>query len=151
MVAGGRGYTADGVSVEVDQAALNALLSSPAGPLGRMMVDLGQTGTQEAKRRAPVGERSSKTPGGHPSGHLRSQIGWDVTVDDGQIVTNFMSPAVTSPANPKPGEPYALYLERPELRPYGVPSWVRAAEGPYLEPAVMQSIREVLARHGLSG
>jgi hypothetical protein len=139
---GGRGFGNSAIGdVVIDQAAVEALIHGPAGPVGRLIVDLAQTTAQLAKRNAPVGERSSKTPGGHPSGWLRSQIGWTVGVEGGDVVADIVSPALTSPANPKPGEPYSLYMERPGLRPYGVPAWVRAKEGPYLVPALEEAIR----------
>lgn len=134
---GGRGYG----NVVIDQAAIEALVHGPAGPVGRLIVDLAQTTTQLAKAKAPVGERSSKTPGGHPSGWLRSQIGWEVYADGDEVVADIATPAVTSSANPRPGEPYGLHMERPDTRPYGVPDWVRAKEGPYLEPAMNDAIR----------
>lgn len=136
-----------GVDVRIDESLLRRLCTGPDGPVFQAMVQIGQEGAQEAKRRAPVGERGSKSPLGHPSGWLRSQIGWQISVKAGQVVVDVISPAVTSPANPKPGEPYALYMERPDLRPYGVPSWVRAKEGPYLVPGVEDTILRVIRRN----
>lgn len=134
---------ARGVEVRIDERALARLVYGQSGPVFRAMARAGETATQLAKRNAPVGERNSKSPEGHPAGYLRSQIGWKIKVEHGQVVVDVVSPALTSQANTKPNEPYALYMERPDLRPYGVPSWVRAKEGPYLTPAVEEAIRTI--------
>lgn len=137
---GGRGV----VDVRIDEAELARLTRSASGPLVTAMARLGERATQLAKAAAPVGDRSSKTPEGHPSGWLRSQIGWRLSIEGGQIVVDVISPAVTSPASVIPGEPYALYIERPELRVHhGGPAWLYAKDGPYLEPSVHRAIAEV--------
>ena len=68
---GGRGYG----DVTVNQDVLDALVRSPAGPVARLLVQVGQETTQVAKRRAPTGTRSSKSPDGHPSGAWVLQCG----------------------------------------------------------------------------
>ena len=138
---GGRGFG----DVVLDQQVLDALIHSPAGPVARLLVKVGEQTTQEAKRRAPVGDRSSKTPGGHPSGWLRSNIGWAVGRDGGDLVVDIVSDAVTSDANPRgPGDPYGRWNEVPEERPYGIPQKWRAKEGPYLRPAFLDVIKRVI-------
>ena len=136
---GGRGYG----DVTLNQDVLDALIHSPAGPVARLLVQVGEQTTQEAKRRAPVGTRSSKTPGGHPSGWLRSHIGWAVGRVGGDLVVDVVADAVTSPANPWPGEPYALFNEEPSTRPRGIPQEWKAKEGPYLRPALLTVMRRV--------
>lgn len=130
MAVGGR---LDG-DVVLDDAAIDRLLNSPAGPVGQLLATIGQRVTQEAKRRAPVGDRNSKR--GHPAGYLRSQIGWRVAHDTRGLYVDIASPARTSPYNPFPNEPYGLYNERPSRRSHGVPEWVKAKEGPYMVPAL---------------
>jgi hypothetical protein len=136
---GGRGYG----DVTVNQDVLDALVNSPAGPVARMLVQVGQETTQVAKRNAPTGAKSSKTPGGHPSGYLRSQIGWAIGSVGGRLCVDVVSDAKTSPANPWPGENYALFNERPDLRPRGIPAEWRAKEGPYLVPAFYEALARI--------
>lgn len=136
---GGRGYG----DVTVNQDVLDALVRSPAGPVARLLVQVGQETTQIAKRNAPTGARSSKTPGGHPSGYLRSQIGWAVGTVGGRLCVDVVSDAVTSPASNRPGSPYALYHERPDLRPYGIPAEWAAKEGAYLTPAFYEALARI--------
>lgn len=137
---GGRGFG----DVTIDQAALDALIHSEAGPVARLLVQVGQQTTQAAKRNAPVGTRSSKSPEGHPSGWLRSNIGWAIGREGGDLVVDIVSDAVTSKANPWPGEPYSLFVEEPSLRPRGIPAEWRAKEGPYLRPAFAEALQRVL-------
>ena len=123
-----------GPDVILDDAAISRFLSSPAGPVGQLLATLAQRVTQEAKKRAPVGDRSSKL--GHPSGYLRSRIGWKSGHDRRGLFVDISSPARTSEHNPFPDEPYGLHNERPRLRRHGVPDWVKAKEGPYMVPAL---------------
>lgn len=136
---GGRGYG----DVKVNQDVLDALISSPAGPVARMLVQVGQETTQVAKRNAPTGAKSSKSPDGHPSGYLRSRIGWAVGTYRGRLCVDIVSDAKTSPANPWPGEPYALHVEVPSTRPRGIPSEWRDREGPYLVPAFYEALARI--------
>lgn len=143
---GGRGYG----DVTIDQAALDALIHSEAGPVARLLVQVAQETTQIAKRNAPVGDRSSKTPGGHPSGYLRSQIGWAIGRVGGDLCVDIVSDAVTSPASPVPGTPYAVELEEPSLRKRGIPSEWKAKEGPYLRPALIEAMGRVIGGTGIT-
>lgn len=136
---GGRGFG----DVRVNQDVLDALVNSPAGPVARLLVQVGQETTQVAKRNAPTGAKSSKTPGGHPSGYLRSQIGWAIGTYRGRLCVDVVSDAKTSAANPWPGEPYGLWNERPDLRPRGIPAEWRAREGPYLVPAFAEALARI--------
>jgi hypothetical protein len=120
--------------VRIDEDALARFLADPSGPVGQMLAKLGQRGAQIVKRRAPVGQRNSKL--GHPSGYLRSRIGWEMGGDSDGLYVDISSPARTSKFNPFPNEPYGLYNERPRLRRHGVPEWVRAKEGPYMVPGL---------------
>ncbi len=123
------------VTIVWDEANLNALLNSPAGPVGALTVKVLQEIAQEAKRRAPVGE-PSHTPEGHPAGYLRSQIDWRLIGGGGMPAGRVESPAVTSAANPRgPGQPYAY-----EQETTGAPHW---PAHPYLVPAVL----DVAARY----
>ncbi len=138
---GGRGFG----DVTIDQAALDALIHSEAGPVARLLVQVGQQTTQAAKRNAPVGTRSSKSAEGHPSGWLRSNIGWAIGREGGDLVVDIVSDAVTSKANPRgAGLGYALFNEEPSLRPYGIPAEWKAREGPYLRPAFAEALQRVL-------
>lgn len=128
MAVGGR--------ITVNQAAIDALLHSPAGPVAALVVDVTQQVTQVAKRNAPVGE-PSHTPQGHPAGYLRSQIGWTL-LPGPDIATRVSSPARTSAASVVPDEPYGLHNEVPSTRPHGVPAHLTAKEGPYLVPALYE-------------
>lgn len=133
MAVGGR--------VVVNQAAIDRLVSSPAGPTGRAMVRLAERATQAAKAVAPVG-KPSRTPAGHPSGYQRSQIGWNLHVDGGDIVVDVLSPALTSQANPYPGpgKSYPLQQEDPSRVDWKVPPPF-AGVGPSLVPAVLGVVR----------
>jgi hypothetical protein len=64
--------------VDLNDSAIQDLLTSRDGPVGRMLVEKAQVVTQEAKRLCPVSPRGS---GDHPSGWLRSSIGWDLKRD----------------------------------------------------------------------
>lgn len=138
---GGRGFGDGDVKVTVDQAALDALVASPAGPAGRLAITWAQETTQIAKRNAPVGA-NSKTPEGHPGGWLRSHGGWNVAVEGGQIVAVVVFDAVTSRANPFPGEPYPLHIEDPSTRPRKPPPFARD-DKPFLVPAALEALRQV--------
>jgi len=124
-----------GGRVEVDDAAILELLSSPAGPVGRYMVEGAQAVTQGAKKRAPVGD-NSRTPQGHPSGFLRSQLAWELTSAN-PITVEIETTAHTSSANPFPGEFYALHIEDPGTRPRKPPPFARDDQ-PYLVPALLE-------------
>lgn len=67
-----------GMRVDLNDAAIRELLDSPDGPVGRMLVTKAQIVTQGAKRRCPVSPSGSEH---HPSGWLRSSIGWDLGRD----------------------------------------------------------------------
>jgi hypothetical protein len=64
--------------VDLNEAAIRDLLDSESGPVGRMLATKAQVVTQGAKRRCPVSPSGS---GDHPSGWLRSSIGWDLGRD----------------------------------------------------------------------
>ena len=133
-----------GVDVRLDDAAISAFLAGPAGPVGRLLARLGQRTTQEAKKRAPVGARDSKY--GHPSGYLRSQIGWRLGRDGRGQYVDISSPALCSDANPfTPRGPYSLWNEVPGSAPNHahLPAWIRDKEGPYLRPALHQIISQL--------
>jgi hypothetical protein len=130
MAVGGR--------INVDQHAIDVLVGSPAGPVGKFMARLGEQVTQEAKRRAPVSPRGS---GGRRSGYLRSEIGWSLDTDGREIRVHVMSPART---NDPRHAPYGYFQSLPRLRG-------RARDGsrypikttPHLQPA----LDYVLARY----
>jgi hypothetical protein len=132
MAAGARG-----IDVQLDERALEVFLTSPAGPVARLLADLGQRVTQEAKRRAPVGARNSKY--GHPAGYLRSRIGWELGHDARGLYADIGSPALNSEANPfTPRGPYGYWNEVPGSAPHHshLPAWITDKEGPYLRPAL---------------
>lgn len=126
-----------GGDVRVDDQALAVFLTSPAGPVGQFLADIGRKVTREAKRRAPVGDRDSKY--GHPAGYLRSQIGWKTGRDSKGLYVDIISPAKNSRANPfTPGGAYAVWNELPGTAPHHahLPAWITDKEGPYLRPAI---------------
>jgi hypothetical protein len=69
MAAGGRG-----IDVQLDQAAIDALFHGHASPVGRDLQNRGEKVAQEAKRLCPVSPVGASD---HPSGPLRSSIGWE--------------------------------------------------------------------------
>jgi hypothetical protein len=69
---------AGGMRVDLNDTAIRDLLNSTDGPVGRVLATKAQVVTQEAKRLCPVSPAGS---GGHPSGWLRSSIGWDLSRD----------------------------------------------------------------------
>lgn len=75
MAVGGRG-----IRVEVNDAALRDLITSPTGPVAIALSKAGEVVTQGAKRRAPVSPHGSH---GRPSGYLRSSIGWELRTESG--------------------------------------------------------------------
>lgn len=118
----------------MNDAAILELLNGPAGPVGRYMAHGGETVTQAAKKRAPVGQ-NSRTAAGHPSGFLRSQLAWTMGRDGTGIYVEIETTAHTSAANPFPGEFYGMHIEDPSTRPRKPPPFARGA-GPYLVPAL---------------
>ena len=87
MAVGGRG-----IRIEVDDAAIHDLISSPNGPVAKALTRAGEIVTQGAKRRAPVSPRGSH---GRPSGYLRSSIGWELRTEHG-LRTRVGSYAITN-------------------------------------------------------
>jgi hypothetical protein len=69
---------AGGMVVVLDDPAIAQLLNSESGPVGRLLAEKAQVVTQGAKRRCPVSPSGSEH---HPSGWLRSSIGWDLGRD----------------------------------------------------------------------
>lgn len=67
-----------GMRVDLNDAAIQELLNSETGPVGRVLVTKAQRVTQDAKRRCPVSPSGS---GDHPTGWLRSSIDWDLSRD----------------------------------------------------------------------
>jgi hypothetical protein len=126
--------------VEINQAELDRIVRGPAGPTAAYLYRLTQRIVQRAKAKAPVG-RPSKTSAGHPAGYLRSQIEWAAGHDGQGLWTQIGDPAVTSRANPRPGQPYAREIEFPEERTHKVPPFARGAK-PYVIPAVEEIFRE---------
>lgn len=75
MAVGGR--------VTFNQAALHELLTGRNGPVARMLEHQAERVTSEAKRLCPVSPVGASD---HPSGQLRSSIGWDIDTDRGDLV-----------------------------------------------------------------
>lgn len=109
MAVGGR--------IQWDDNAVRAFMTSPDGPVARLLSTAGEKVTQEAKRLAPVSPHGSH---GRQSGYLRSQIGWHLGADAlGPYVD------ISSPALSVEGAPYGLFQEvgtrhmsaQPHLRP----------------------------------
>lgn len=100
-----------------NQAALDELLTSTPGPVGRLLQRDAERVTQEAKRLAPTSPHGSH---GRPSGYGRSAIGWTMGADGEGLYADISTPA-TSPA----GFPYMALQEvggryitaQPHLRP----------------------------------
>jgi hypothetical protein len=129
-----------GRSVQIDQAELDRIVRGPAGPVAAYLYGLTQKVVQRAKAKAPVGA-PSKTPEGHPAGYLRSNIEWAAGSDGQGVWTEVGDPAVTSRANPFPGEPYAEQIEFPQTRRRKPPPFARSAK-PYVVPALVEVFRE---------
>ncbi|GLY32132.1 hypothetical protein [Kineosporia sp. NBRC 101731] len=128
------------VLVIIDEEGLAGLFS-PAGPIAAFVAETTQRVHARAQERAPVGA-PSKTPEGHPSGWLRSQISWVLVGDlEGMVSTS----AVNSVAAPRPGDPYARWIERPNERPFAPPPFARG-DRPYLVPALDDIIRDLGGR-----
>lgn len=108
-----------GGRIEWDDTALNQLLDSPEGPVGRMLQAKAEKVTQEAKRLAPVSPKGSN---GRPSGWLRSHIGWELGADTAGLYAD-----ISSPAESPEGAPYGFFQE--------VGTSKMAAQ-PYLRPAL---------------
>jgi hypothetical protein len=127
-------FTAD---VTLDEAAIEAFLTSPAGPVGEYLAGLGRRVHAVARSLAPVGARDSKF--GHKAGYLRSQIGWETGRDSAGLFVDVFSNAKSSAANPfTPGGPYAVWNELPGTAPHHahLPAWIVDNEHPYLRPAL---------------
>lgn len=139
VLIGGKGVVAD-VFVVVDEVELQRLFA-PAGPVAAFVGDVASRVHAKAQQRAPVGA-PSKTPEGHPSGWLRSQIAWTFVGDLEAIVS---TSAVNSIASSRPGDPYARWIERPNERPWAPPPFARG-DRPYLVPALDDIIRELGGR-----
>jgi HK97 gp10 family phage protein len=111
VAAGGRG-----IVVRINQAAIDQLATTDQGPVARAMQACGEIVAQGAKLRAPVSPHGSN---GRPSGYLRSQIGWELVVED------VVKARVATPALSVDGAPYGLFQEigtrkmaaQPHLRP----------------------------------
>lgn len=117
-------------TVVLDEAGIESIFS-PAGPAARFVGDLGRKVFENAYLRAPVGA-PSKTADGHPSGYLRSQMGWYFA---GDLSVRISTSATLSKATHRPGDPYARWIERPQERPWAPPPFARA-DRPYLVPAL---------------
>lgn len=106
MPAGGR--------VAFNEVALQEFLTGRDGPVARMLEHQGERVVQEQKRLAPV---SPVGESDHPSGQLRSSLGWHLDIDDGDLI------AVCGVEDGNPAEKYALDVEfgtRPhEIRSHG--------------------------------
>ena len=89
MTAGGRGIRA-----QLDQGAIDALLGDLSGPFGRDMQSRGEKGAQSAKAHCPVSPVGASD---HPSGQLRSSLGWELDKDSQGIYVD-VGVAAGSPA-----------------------------------------------------
>lgn len=74
MPAGGR--------IVVNDAAISDLLIGHDGPVARYLEHQAERVTQEAKRHCPVSPVGASD---HPSGQLRSSIGWSIERDGGEL------------------------------------------------------------------
>jgi hypothetical protein len=97
MAAGGRG-----IDVQLDQQAIAALFHGHDSPVGRDLQQRGERGAQSAKRHCPVSPVGASD---HPSGQLRSAIGWEPGEDgEGLYVDVGVDPS-------SPAAAYALPVE----------------------------------------
>lgn len=118
--------------VVVDDAAIAALFG-PAGPVAEYTFTVASRVMDRVLFLAPVGA-PSRTPEGHPSGWLKSQIKFEFAGDLGYKIS---TDAVLSKASGRPGDPYGRWIERPQERPWKPPPFARA-DRPYLVPALEQ-------------
>ena len=115
---GGRGFR-----VEVDERALNDLITSPNGEIAKWLDSVvGPRLAQEAKRLAPVSPHGSH---GRPSGYLRSTIGYELGSDSQSVFVDYGSNAHTPDGTdygaiqelgPAPDNPHP-FRHTPYLRP----------------------------------
>lgn len=89
MAVGGR--------LHIDQVSLDRLLRSETGPVGHLMQREAERVTQEAKRLCPVSPVGASD---HPSGQLRSSIGWTLGKHDRDLAVEVRAET-----------DYALYVE----------------------------------------
>ena len=115
-----------------------AMLFGPAGPVAEFHAKVSERVYVRVLNKAPVGA-NSRTPEGHPSGWLRSQIEWTFT---GALESRISTGAVLSKASGRPGDPYARWIERPAERPWKPPPFARA-DRPYLVPALDEILKEL--------
>lgn len=127
-------------AVEVDEQELDRLLRSPAGPVAAWLNRVTERAAQAVKAGAPVGE-PSKTPAGHPAGYLRSRVEWSAGRDATGLWGEVGDDAVTSQANPFPGEPYPFQIEDPRQRKRKAPPFARGVR-PWAVAAVLRVLRE---------
>lgn len=84
-----------GGRIRINEGELQRILTSRAGPVARRLEDDAERVTQEQKRLCPVSPVGASD---HPSGQLRSAIGWEMHEDiHGLVVRAGVDPS--SPAN----------------------------------------------------
>lgn len=127
-------------AVEVDEQELDRLLRSPAGPVAAWLSRVTEKAAQRVKAKAPVGQ-PSRTPAGHPAGFLRSRTEWSLSRDSKGLWSEIGNDAVTSSANPFPGEPYPFQIEDPKQRKRKAPPFARDVK-PWAVQAVMDVLQE---------
>lgn len=119
-----------GGHIDFNEAELARLLTFPDGPVARLMMRVGELGTQEAKRLCPTSPAGS---GGRPSGYLRSRIGWKLDRDQRGLHVDIRSTALTPQ-----GHNYGLDVE------LGTKPHVIESHGPY--PLRNARTRQVFGR-----
>ena len=90
-----------------NEAEYERLTRGRDGAVGRFMQSAAEKATQEAKRLCPTSPAGSED---HPSGHLRSSIGWSLGEDAVSLYADIGTPV-----------DYALYVEFP-TRPHTIRS-----------------------------
>lgn len=93
------------VRIVVDERALEDFLTGPSGPVVRDGRARAEQITQGAKRRCPVSPAGS---GDHPSGWLRSHIGWEQGQDESGA---YFDIGVNIGVDPDPDLDYAVPVE----------------------------------------
>lgn len=99
--------------VTLDEAAIERLLTSPAGPVGEYLATLGRRVTAVAKNLAPISPKGSH---GRPPGYLKINIGWEIGRDGSGLYVDIASPARTGDGR---DFPYGLAQNLENLRGRG--------------------------------
>jgi hypothetical protein len=89
----------DDTDVIIDDEAIAIFLTSPAGPVGDLLSDLGRKIYTVARNMAPISPKGSH---GRAPGWLKTRIDWELRTDDGDLYVVVTSPALTNDGREAP-------------------------------------------------